>query len=147
MNSESIYIFIAAILIIDIILSLYIFNYLKNFKNTSEWKRNTLLVSLLINVVLDIIVVLIIAFAPEMLETLIRKHTVAFVILSVISIFATVFNAIFVFDYLEDIKLIECKSTSMQHLMYIISIVAVIIYVITIMRITCLANFLFRYGS
>lgn len=143
--------FLAIVLIVDVILSIYMLNYLHNLvikgcDCSINWKRTTIMTGLLLSMLFNLMGIAFIMIAPDMLYSVLSQNPHLVAIMSVVFLFVSFFLAVLSLDYIYNLKDCKCSNNAAKQLITIISIVNVVIYSLTMIRFTSFSSLLFLYS-
>lgn len=143
--------FLVIVLIVDIILSIYMLNYLQNLvikgcDCSINWKRTTIMTGMLLSIAFNLLAIAFIAIAPDMFYSVLERNAHLVAIMSVVFLFMSFFLAVLSLDYIYNLKDCKCSSNAAKQLITIISIVNVVVYSLTMIRFTSFTSLLYLYS-
>jgi hypothetical protein len=143
--------FLVIILIVDVVLCIYMLNYLQNLRLKGcecsiNKKRTVIMVGLLLSIIFNLFIIALIVISPSLIHTVMENNIYFFAIASVLAIFSSFFFAVLSLDYIYNLKDCKCSSHSAKQLMTIVSIVNVVVYSLTMIRFTGFASLFFMYS-
>lgn len=142
--------FFIVLLAVDIVLSLYMLNYLRsliidNCDCSINWQRSFIMTLLALSVIWNLFLILISVISPTQLNSIIKSNKQLFTILAVGGLFVTFLQAIVTLDYIYNIRKCECSNKSGKQVMMIVSIINIIVFVLCMIRFTSFSSVLFHY--
>jgi hypothetical protein len=143
--------FLVVVLVVDVVLSIYMLNYLQNLlikgcDCSVNNKRTIIMVGLLLSIVFNLLTIAFILISPNVIYTVMEKNMHFVAIISIATMFSSFLFAVLSLDYIYNLKDCKCSSSSAKQLLTIVSIVNVVIYSLTVVRFTGMSSLFFLYS-